>query len=327
LILRYQSEALLKSGVRIGRFRFASAPQASLCAMTYEDLPSPRPLRKRTIVLSVIAAGGIASGGAYAYAATGSSSGSPSAAAPSAASPSSSSSTQTSWCPAGPSAVGNDFDGLITAVSSNSVTVRSLFGTTRTYAFPAKTSVHEGPQTTVKISALRAGEHVHVRGTKSSSRYTATDIDVHPATIDGRVTGISSSALTVTDPDGFTRTIATDSDTTYTSNGKSASRSAITSGSVVHAQGQVDENGTSLDADNVAKLTASSAPGGGPAGPRPGRLGTHAGPRAPGPGCGPMGGPGHGRRDPGGAGGAAPSGAPKPPSGTPSSIPTSAGSS
>jgi hypothetical protein len=269
-----------------------------------EDLPAPRPMRRRSVVvLSALAVAGIAAGGAYAYAATGSGSASPAAAAPSA-----SSSTSTAKCPAAPTP-GNDFDGLITAVDSSSLSVRNLFGTSRTYALGSSTTVHEGMGQTVKVSSLSTGERVHVRGSKSASRYQATDIDVHPASIDGRVTALSSSAFTVVDADGFTRTVSTDSGTTYSASGKSASRSAITSGSVVHAQGKVDSDGTSLDADSVAKVTEGSGPAVRPGGMRMDRRGMRGGPPAPG--CGPAGGPGRDGRGPG-------HGMPNPPSGTPS---------
>ncbi len=271
-----------------------------------EELPAPRPMRRRTVLLSALAVGAIAAGGAaYAYAGTGSRT---SGAAGAASAGSSTSSSASAKCPAARTP-GNDFDGLITAVEGSGLSARDLFGTSRTYAVGSSTTVHEGLGRTVQVSSLSVGERVHVRGSKSGTNYRAADIDVRPATIDGRVTEISASQLMVVDGDGFTRTISTDSDTTYSSSGKSASRSAITSGSVVHAQGAVDSDRTSLDADSVAKVTEGSGPAGRPGGMRMDRGGSHAGP--PVSGCGPVG--GRGRGGPG----RGPGPMPNQPSGTP----------
>ena len=118
----------------------------------------------------------------------------------------------------------------------------------------------------------------------TSSTSTAADIDLHLAHIDGSVTAVTSSAITVTDRDGFTRTIDTDGSTKYTLNSASSTRSKVTTGTVVHAEGKVDANGTALDAASVDVATAAKAPAAGgarpcaPAGHGPG--GRHAGPPA-----------------------------------------------
>lgn len=82
-------------------------------------------------------------------------------------------------------------------------------------------------------------------GSGSSSSSTA-----RPAPqphIDGTVSSVSGNTVTVTDRDGFTRTILTSSATTY-GTGLSASLAAGTS---IHAVGTVDANHTSLDASAI----------------------------------------------------------------------------
>jgi hypothetical protein len=66
------------------------------------------------------------------------------------------------------------------------------------------------------------------------------------------VTKVDSDEITITDHDGFTRTIKTSGSTTYEKDGASATRSAITVGTLVHAVGTVDDNGTTLDAQRVS---------------------------------------------------------------------------
>ncbi len=158
-------------------------------------------------------------------------------------------------------------------MSATSLTVKDLFTKTHTYQITSTTVVHSGPARTVQVSALTVGEHVVVRTAGSTS--TAADIDLRLAHIDGSVTAVTGSAITVTDRDGFTRTIDTDGQTKYTLNSASSSRSKVTAGSVVHAEGKVDADGTALDATSVDVVTSAKPPvaGGGarPCAPAAGR--------------------------------------------------------
>jgi hypothetical protein len=170
-------------------------------------------------------------------------------------------------------------------VSSTSLTVRDLFGKSHTYKITSATAIHSGRARSVKVNALAAGEHVVVR--TSSSTTTAADIDLRLARIDGSVSAVTSSAITVTDRDGFTRTVDTDGQTKYTANSAASTRAKVVTGTVVHAEGKVDADGTALDATSIDVVTAAKAPVAG-AGPRPcAPLGGH-GPDGHGPG-----GPGH----------------------------------
>ena len=286
----------------------------------------PKRANRRAGVIGLLAVGGVAAGGAALYVAnsagavpstSSTASGSTSASSSSTSPAPSTSSTCTGKGPwgagpgfghAGRGPIGAGAGGRITAISSTSLTVRDLFGTSHTYKITSSTVVRSRSATAVKVSTLTVGENVSVRTSGNSS--TATEIDLRLAGIDGSVTGITSSAITVTDRDGFTRTIDTDAATKYTVNSSTGSRSKITSGTVVHAEGKVDANGTALDAASIDVLT--SAKGTGSAGA--------ANPCGPGHGRGP-GGPGY-RWAPGGPGAPKPTSSATPTKPAPSTTPT-----
>jgi hypothetical protein len=86
--------------------------------------------------------------------------------------------------------------------------------------------------------------------------------------LDGTVTSVDSGTILITDPEGFTRTIHTNGDTTY---GDGISQ-LITVGERIHAEGSVDSDRTSLAAGVIAAAPeppapGAAGPGGGPAGP------------------------------------------------------------
>jgi hypothetical protein len=83
--------------------------------------------------------------------------------------------------------------------------------------------------------------------------------------IDGTVVSVSGDTITVTDPEGFTRTIVTSSSTTY-DNGLSA---PLATGAKIHATGTVDANHTSLDATQIGTRPKPPAGPAGKDGPRP----------------------------------------------------------
>lgn len=177
--------------------------------------------------------------------------------------PSSSSSGQQPARPA-PDPGGPGSEAVVTAVGGDSLTVRTATGTTTTYAVSSSTTIHRGPETTLKLSDLRAGDRVRVRPTTEGGS-TAADIDQHLAHLDGIVTEVDGDTVTLTDRDGFTRVVNLQDGTTYTSSGSSASRDAVTVGKQLRAEGRVASDKTSLDASRVDV----SNPGDRPAGPPP----------------------------------------------------------
>jgi hypothetical protein len=176
--------------------------------------------------------------------------------------------------------------GVVTAVTATSVTVDGMSGTSATYAITSATTFSEGP-TTIAASALAVGQHVGIQ-VSSSDATTAVNVDIQLPVLVGTVTGVNGDTITITDPQGFTRTIAVDSSTSYSKSSGTASLSDVSVGSQISAEGAVDANGTSLDASSVhvgVPTGSGGGPGGGPGFGVPGFGG---------PGLGPMGGNGSG---------------------------------
>jgi len=166
--------------------------------------------------------------------------------------------------PKGPGKHG--LDGSVSNLQTSSFTLLAQDGTRRTVTLTSSTTYHRGPATTASRSALADGEHVKVRanGTPpapgSSTSVQAADVNIIAPHMDGTITAIGGSTITITDPDGFTRTIKTSSSTTYTHNGQSSSRSALANGQNVHAVGSVDSDRTDLDAATVNTGTPPPPP-------------------------------------------------------------------
>jgi hypothetical protein len=89
----------------------------------------------------------------------------------------------------------------------------------------------------------------------------------HTPHLDGTVKTVSASTITITDHDGFTRTINISSSTKYTQ-GLTA-KPAV--GVQIHAEGKVNADGVSLDATTIGKMP--TPPAGGMRGHGPGRGG------------------------------------------------------
>ena len=151
--------------------------------------------------------------------------------------------------------------GTVTAVSSTSITVDEWSGTSNTYAITSATTFSEGP-TTITASALAVGQHVGIQ-VSSTDATTATIIDIQLPVLVGTVTDVNGDTVTITDPEGFSRTIIVDSTTSYTKSSGTASLSDVSMGSEISAEGTVDANGTSLDASSV-HIGVPTGPGGGP---------------------------------------------------------------
>lgn len=166
--------------------------------------------------------------------------------------------------------------GLVTAVTDSSITVKDRGGTSTTYAITSATAFYEGP-TTIAQSSLAVGQHVEIELSADSTQ--AQSIDVQVPVLIGTVTAVNGDAITISDLEGFSRTIVVDSSTTYTKSGAAATLGDVSVGTLISAEGAVDTNLTSLDATSVS-MGRPTAPQGGP-GP--------GGPGFGGPGFGPLG--------------------------------------
>ena len=143
------------------------------------------------------------------------------------------------------------YGGLVTAIDSDSITVSTPRGT-ETVALNGSTTYYQG-KTKVTRGAIDKGAIVHIRLVDPrATKKVAGVVSIVPAHIAGWVTEVDSATITVTDLSGFTRTIRTSAATTYVKDGVTATRSAITVGTLVRAFGQVADDGTTLDATRVA---------------------------------------------------------------------------
>ncbi len=139
--------------------------------------------------------------------------------------------------------------GLVTSVSGTSITVKDLQGTSTTYAIDAATKVTKERQIATAAD-LVVGEHVRIL-VSTTSATTAAGIDIELARIGGQVVSVSGNTITVSDHDGFYRTVTVSGATTFSKGGASATLSDVTTGSLIMAEGTVDANHTTLDASSV----------------------------------------------------------------------------
>lgn len=153
--------------------------------------------------------------------------------------------------------------GLVAAVSESSLTLRTPAGT-KTIGLTAATVFYDGKDKATQ-AAVKVGEIVHVRLVDPrATTPVAAVVRVLPAHLEGWVTSVSGDTITITDHDGFTRTIRTSDGTAVTKDGADSSLAAVTVGSFVGALGDVDAAGTTLDAKRIVLGRPSGV--GGPVG-------------------------------------------------------------
>ena len=165
-----------------------------------------------------------------------------------------------------------DARGVLTTISSTSLTLRTDDGQQLTYGLTADTSYRGGPDRELQRSDLAVGDRVHVRGEKDGTGRVARSVEARPAHLDGTVTAVGSDTITLVDRDGFTRTVRTSGDTKYAEDGATASRSSVADGEHIRAQGRVASDGLSLEADRV-EIGEPTPPAGGPGAAGPGKPG------------------------------------------------------
>jgi uncharacterized membrane protein YgcG len=139
--------------------------------------------------------------------------------------------------------------GYVTAVTPTSVTVLTWSGTTTTFTLNGTTVYTEGklPST---ITSLVVGDRVNVQ-TSSTDPTIATAVNIELAELFGTVTAVSGNTITITDPQGFSRTILVGTATTYTVGGAPGTLASVTVGTKLVAEGTIDTNKTTLDALTV----------------------------------------------------------------------------
>ena len=160
--------------------------------------------------------------------------------------------------------------GVVSAVSPTSITLSSRAGTPITFVIDSATTVLNNGASS-SVSSIAVGDRVLVIPTATSASTAAQILagspdgrdrgapgnsdpaghETYAPHLEGTVVSVSDSTIVVSDRDGFWRSIATTSSTTYLANGSAADRSRVTVGASVFALGTVDANHTSLDATTV----------------------------------------------------------------------------
>ncbi len=154
--------------------------------------------------------------------------------------------------------------GTVTATTATSVTVEDHKGVSTTFTYTPTTKFLEG-KTSVTASSLAVGERVSVE-VNSAATTTALSISITLSSLSGKVSAVTSSTITITDPQGFARTIDVSASTTYTSGATASTLSAVVVGSRIVASGLIAADGSTLDAISVAIVKVPVAA---PVGPTP----------------------------------------------------------
>lgn len=154
--------------------------------------------------------------------------------------------------------------GKIIALSATSVTIQNLSGASNSYTIDASTTVTLDDRT-VTLANLAVGELVWIE-TNSANATSARSIDIALAHVGGQVESVSANTITVSDRDGFYRTLSVSSATTYAKGAQSATLNEVSVGSFIMAVGTVDANHTTLDTSSI-RIGRPHSVAGAPAGP------------------------------------------------------------
>jgi len=153
---------------------------------------------------------------------------------------------------------GAGFGGIsITAISGNSISLKTDDGWTRTITVDSGTTYSKA-DTTIALGDLKVGDEVGFRQTRESSGTWSIDsIVVILPRVGGEVTKIDGSTITVTQRDGSTATITVNGQTKYSVNGNAgAALSDVKVGMFLVAEGTKNSDGsltaTSVRAGNIS---------------------------------------------------------------------------
>jgi hypothetical protein len=140
--------------------------------------------------------------------------------------------------------------GVVSAVSSSSITVTDRSGTATTFAITATTTVTKD-RASASISDLVVGDQVRIIPTAAGST-TAQSIDIEQPSVMGKVTAVSGDTISVAGPNGTSETVVASGSTTYTKSSASATLADVTVGASIFAQGTFASGSTTtLDATSV----------------------------------------------------------------------------
>ncbi|MHB1088129.1 MAG: DUF5666 domain-containing protein, partial [Acidimicrobiales bacterium] len=144
--------------------------------------------------------------------------------------------------------------GQVTAVSATSVTVQDEHGTPVVLAITPTTTFMIGSSATT-ASTLAVGERVLVQVSPTAPN-TATQITIRLVRVEGVVSAVSATSLTLSRGEGWTFNVSLSPATTFTSGTTPVTISALTAGVRVEVQGVLGVNNT-VAATNVNIVNAN----------------------------------------------------------------------
>ena len=157
---------------------------------------------------------------------------------------------------------GFGFGGItITAISGNSISLKTDDGWTRTITVDSGTTYSKAGAT-IALGDLKVGDEIRFRQThETNGTWTIDSIVVILPSAGGEVTKISGSTITVTQRDGTTATITVNGQTTYSVNGTDGAKlSDVKVGMFLVAEGTKNSDG-SLTAARVKAGTMGTFEG------------------------------------------------------------------
>jgi len=168
--------------------------------------------------------------------------------------------------------------GVVTALTSTSLTVTDPSGTAATFTITSSTTVTKD-RAAAAIADLAVGDQVHVMPSAAGSM-NAARIDIVQPSVMGKVTAISGATITIAGPNSTSATVIVSSATTYTKDGASATLADVTVGSSIFAEGSFTSppDTSSLDATSVGIGQPGTA---GPGFEQPGGPGPQGAPHGP----------------------------------------------
>lgn len=139
---------------------------------------------------------------------------------------------------------------LVTAVSGTTLTLDTPRGVKTVTLTP--TTVYKHGQGTATLADVKPNEIVRVRFVDPMAAVlVAKSVGIEMARADGYVTAVNGTSFTIIGRDGFARTVQENSTTVYRNADAAGSPSELSVGKLVRVEGNVDANGTTLDATRI----------------------------------------------------------------------------
>lgn len=140
--------------------------------------------------------------------------------------------------------------GVVTGFTTSSVTVLSKDAASTTFTFTT-TTTFKGDGLTLSAADLAVGQKVGVE-VNSAAATTALNVHIELAHLAGKVTAVvGDTAITISGPQGFARTVLVSSNTTYFEKGVAVTLADVVVGTRIRALGTIAADQTSLNAIRV----------------------------------------------------------------------------